>query len=151
MKREVSSRFLELILAACIFMLPPPSRRVITSSANVSTTRWSRADSIKKKKKKRGAGSGDRIFPRSSTRSFSRFVTRYSFARRTNCSDFNEGAVAFRSSVNRDNHAFRNQFRELLYTSRSRYSQAFVSGNGGKFRTRGRVLPTPGIIYAAAN
>lgn len=146
MKREVSSRFLELILAACIFMLPPPSRRVITSSANVSTTRWSRADSIKKKKK-RGAGSGDRIFPRSSTR----FVTRYSFARRTNCSDFNEGAVAFRSSVNRDNHAFRNQFRELLYTSRSRYSQAFVSGNGGKFRTRGRVLPTPGIIYAAAN
>lgn len=127
-------------------MLPPSSRRVITSSANVSTTRWSRADSIKKKKK-RGAGSGDRIFPRSSTR----FVTRYSFARRTNCSDFNEGAVAFRSSVNRDNHAFRNQFRELLYTSRSRYSQAFVSGNGGKFRTRGRVLPTPGIIYAAAN
>lgn len=146
MKREVSSRFLELILAACIFMLPPSSRRVITSSANVSTTRWSRADSIKKKKK-RGAGSGDRIFPRSSTR----FVTRYSFARRTNCSDFNEGAVAFRSSVNRDNHAFRNQFRELLYTSRSKYSQAFVSGNGGKFRTRGRVLPTPGIIYAAAN
>lgn len=146
MKREVSSRFLELISAACIFMLPPSSRRVITSSANVSTTRWSRADSIKKKKK-RGAGSGDRIFPRSSTR----FVTRYSFARRTNCSDFNEGAVAFRSSVNRDNHAFRNQFRELLYTSRSRYSQAFVSGNGGKFRTRGRVLPTPGIIYAAAN
>lgn len=128
-------------------MLPPSSRRVITSSANVSTTRWSRADSIKKKKKKRGAGSGDRIFPRSSTP----FVTRYSFARRTNCSDFNEGAVAFRSSVNRDNHAFRNQFRELLYTSRSRYSQAFVSGNGGKFRTRGRVLPTPGIIYAAAN
>lgn len=127
-------------------MLPPSSRRVITSSANVSTTRWSRADSIKKKKK-RGAGSGDRLFPRS----FSRFVTRYSFARRTNCSDFNEGAVAFRSSVNRDNHAFRNQFRELLYTSRSRYSQAFVSGNGGKFRTRGRVLPTPGIIYAAAN
>lgn len=127
-------------------MLPPSSRRVITSSANVSTTRWSRADSIKKKKK-RGAGSGDRIFPRSSTR----FVTRYSFARRTNCSDFNEGAVAFRFSVNRDNHAFRNQFRELLYTSRSRYSQAFVSGNGGKFRTRGRVLPTPGIIYAAAN
>lgn len=127
-------------------MLPPSSRRVITSSANVSTTRWSRADSIKKKKKKRGAGSGDRIFPRSSTR----FVTRYSFARRTNCSDFNEGAVAFRFSVNRD-HAFRNQFRELLYTSRSRYSQAFVSGNGGKFRTRGRVLPTPGIIYAAAN
>lgn len=126
-------------------MLPPSSRRVITSSANVSTTRWSRADSIKKKKK-RGAGSGDRIFPRSSTR----FVTRYSFARRTNCSDFNEGAVAFRFSVNRD-HAFRNQFRELLYTSRSRYSQAFVSGNGGKFRTRGRVLPTPGIIYAAAN
>lgn len=150
MKREVSSRFLELISAACIFMLPPSSRRVITSSANVSTTRWSRADSIKKKKK-RGAGSGDRIFPRSSTRSFSRFVTRYSFARRTNCSDFNEGAVAFRSSVNRDNHAFRNQFRELLYTSRSRYSQAFISGNGGKFRTRGRVLPTPGIIYAAAN
>lgn len=150
MKREVSSRFLELISAACIFMLPPSSRRVITSSANVSTTRWSRADSIKKKKK-RGAGSGDRIFPRSSTRFFSRFVTRYSFARRTNCSDFNEGAVAFRSSVNRDNHAFRNQFRELLYTSRSRYSQAFVSGNGGKFRTRGRVLPTPGIIYAAAN
>lgn len=150
MKREVSSRFLELISAACIFMLPPSSRRVITSSANVSTTRWSRADSIKKKKK-RGAGSGDRIFPRSSTRSFSRFVTRYSFARRTNCSDFNEGAVAFRSSVNRDNHAFRNQFRELLYTSRSSYSQAFVSGNGGKFRTRGRVLPTPGIIYAAAN
>lgn len=146
MKREVSSRFLELILAACIFMLPL-SRRVITSSANVSTTRWSRVDSIKKKKKKRGAGSGDRIFPRSSTR----FVTRYSFARRTNCSDFNEGAVAFRSSVNRDNHAFRNQFRELLYTSRSRYSQAFVSENGGKFRTRGRVLPTPGIIYAAAN
>lgn len=146
MKREVSSRFLELISAACIFMLPPSSRRVITSSANVSTTRWSRADSIKKKKK-RGAGSGDRIFPRSSTR----FVTRYSFARRTNCSDFNEGAVAFRSSVNRDNHAFRNQFRELLYTSRSSYSQAFVSGNGGKFRTRGRVLPTPGIIYAAAN
>lgn len=127
-------------------MLPPSSRRVITSSANVSTTRWSRADSIKKKKK-RGAGSGDRIFPRSSTR----FVTRYSFARRTNCSDFNEGAVAFRFSVNRDNHAFRNQFRELLYTSRSRYSRAFVSGNGGKFRTRGRVLPTPGIIYAAAN
>lgn len=146
MKREVSSRFLELISAACIFMLPPSSRRVITSSANVSTTRWSRADSIKKKKK-RGAGSGDRIFPRSSTR----FVTRYSFARRTNCSDFNEGAVAFRSSVNRDNHAFRNQFRELLYTSRSKYSQAFVSGNGGKFRTRGRILPTPGIIYAAAN
>lgn len=149
MKREVSSRFLELISAACIFMLPSSSRRVITSSVNVSTTRWSRADSIKKKKK-RGAGSGDRIFPRSSTRSFSRFVTRYSFARRTNCSDFNEGAVAFRFSVNRD-HAFRNQFRELLYTSRSRYSQAFVSGNGGKFRTRGRVLPTPGIIYAAAN
>lgn len=113
MKREVSSRFLELISAACIFMLPPSSRRVITSSANVSTTRWSRADSIKKKKKKRGAGSGDRIFPRSSTRSFSRFVTRYSFARRTNCSDFNEGAVAFRSSVNRDNHAFRNCYIPL--------------------------------------
>lgn len=123
MKREVSSRFLELISAACIFMLPPSSRRVITSSANVSTTRWSRADSIKKKKKKRGAGSGDRIFPRSSTR----FVTRYSFARRTNCSDFNEGAVAFRSSVNRDNHAFRNQFRELLYTSRSRYIAKLLS------------------------
>lgn len=121
----------------------PPSLLVITSSGNLSTTRWNHADSIKRKKKKK-QGSKDEFSLESNPSRVALFDVYREFFELTNSfrklvRTLTRGAVAFWSSLDRDKPVSRiiNTPLDIAKLLSPETEENFERGFG--------------IIYAAAN